>query len=84
MTQWSRPLCARFMDVTLPIFRRLGINVVSVFKPQDSAGGLWYVVAFRDEADRVAAWAAFGADAHWKPQKSARTRALAQKRKVAV
>lgn len=64
-------LRARFLAATMPIFERLGIHVVSVFAPQEPQGELWYIVRFDDEAQRVAAWAAFGADEAWRRAKAA-------------
>lgn len=61
----------RFLAKTLPIFRRVGVNVVGVFSPQQAPEELWYLTAFADEAARDHAWAAFGGDAEWKAVKAA-------------
>lgn len=66
----AQALQARFMQHTLPIFRRLGFQVVLTATPQDDGTELWYVLAFPDEAARAAAWAAFGADAEWREVKA--------------
>lgn len=63
-------LRARFLATTMPIFKRLGIRVVSVFAPQEPQGDLWYIVRFDSEAQRAAAWAAFGADEEWRRAKA--------------
>ncbi|WP_219216284.1 NIPSNAP family protein [Variovorax boronicumulans] len=64
-------LRTRFLATTLPIFERLGIPVVSVFAPEAPQGDLWYIVRFDSEAQRAAAWAAFGVDEEWRRAKAA-------------
>lgn len=61
----SGALRARFLNVTLPIFKRLGIQVLAVVQSHDKASTFSYVVAFRDEDERNARWLAFGNDAEW-------------------
>ena len=61
----------RFIVGTLPIFARVGIRVAAVLAPAEAPDDLWYITAFRDEAARDAAWAAFYADPEWKRVKAA-------------
>lgn len=61
----------RFVRSTLPIFARVGVRVVATFTPDEPAGELWYITAFKDAAERDAAWAAFSSDAEWKSVKAA-------------
>lgn len=63
-------LRSRFAGKTLPIFRRLGIEVSHCWTAPDEPGVFYYLVQFPDEAARTAAWTAFGADAEWKAAKS--------------
>ncbi|CAN5717785.1 NIPSNAP family protein [soil metagenome] len=64
-------LKARFEAVTLPIFERVGIKVLYCFEDTSDPDGLLYLTAFHDEAERDAAWKAFGADTGWKEAKAA-------------
>lgn len=64
-------LRTRFADVTMPIFQRLGIEVLQRWEDPADPDGLFYLVSFADEAASAAAWSAFGADAEWKAAKAA-------------
>lgn len=64
-------LRTRFANVTMPIFARLGIEVLHRWEDPSDADGFYYLVGFADEAASTAAWAAFGADAEWKAAKAA-------------
>jgi hypothetical protein len=66
----AKALTDRFMTHTLPIFRRLGIQVVGAFAVSDSSEDLCYMLAFEDGALRDKAWAAFGADPQWREVKA--------------
>ena len=61
----------RFGKMTMPIFRRLGINVLHCWQADDEKQSFYYLVSFPDEAARQAAWQAFGSDAEWKAAKAA-------------
>ena len=63
-------LRARFVAVTIPIFARVGIQVLHYWTSPQEPDTMYYLVAFPDEAARTAAWAAFGADAQWKAAKA--------------
>ncbi|CAM3479043.1 NIPSNAP protein [Paracidovorax anthurii] len=63
-------LRARFMAHTLPVFARLGMDVVAVFAPRPPLEELVYILAFEDEDRRTAAWAAFGSDSEWREIKA--------------
>jgi hypothetical protein len=55
----------------MPIFARLGIEVVNCWTSDDEPGAFFYLVRFASEEERKAAWAAFGADPEWKAAKAA-------------
>ena len=61
----------RFAEVSMPIFKRLGIDVVQCWTAPAEPGVFYYLVRFDDEAASERAWAAFGADAQWKAAKAA-------------
>ncbi|OWW20447.1 NIPSNAP family protein [Noviherbaspirillum denitrificans] len=61
----------RFARVTLPIFKRIGIEVLHCFEDPKNPNDLYYLTAFRTEQDRELAWKAFGADPEWKSAKAA-------------
>jgi hypothetical protein len=63
-------LRARFVAVTIPIFRRLGMEVLHYWTCPQEPDAMYYLVQFPDEAARTAAWAAFAADAQWKTAKA--------------
>ena len=67
----SQALKDRFEKVTLPIFARVGVKVAHVFENPAEPEALYYLTCFKDEAERDAAWKAFGADAEWKAAKAA-------------
>lgn len=64
-------LIKRFEEKTMPIFARLGIEVVNTWTSDDEPGAFFYMVRFASEDARKAAWATFGADAEWKAAKAA-------------
>lgn len=64
-------LIKRFEEKTMPIFARLGIEVVNCWTSDDQKDTFFYMVRFESEEARKAAWAAFGADAEWKAAKAA-------------
>jgi hypothetical protein len=66
----SDALRERFMKVTLPIFKRLGMQVLVVVQFHDKASTLSYVLAFSDEDERTASWLAFGNDPEWQKAKA--------------
>ena len=61
----------RFLTRTMPIFERLGIEVVNVFAPAERPDELWYISKFADEATRNRCWDDFKNDAEWQQVKSA-------------
>lgn len=67
----ERAMIDRFCNVVVPIFRRLGVELVSVYETQDDAPKLVYVTRFKDSATRAAAWDAFKLDAEWADAKAA-------------
>jgi hypothetical protein len=67
----SDALVRRFEQVTMPIFRRLGIRVTHCWTAPAEPGVFYYLVAFDSEAASERAWAAFGADPEWKAAKAA-------------
>ena len=58
-------LHARFRAHTLPIFKRIGIEVIGFWQPVSKPDTLIYVLAFKDAATRDALWAKFLADPEW-------------------
>jgi heme-degrading monooxygenase HmoA len=67
----SERLKKRFAEKTMPIFARLGIEVVHCWTSDDEPDAFFYMVRFASEEARKAAWAAFAADAEWKGAKAA-------------
>lgn len=63
-------LIARFSTKTIPIFNRLGIEVVHCWTSPEEADAMFYLTRFPSEEARVAAWNAFGSDAEWKQVKA--------------
>jgi len=58
-------LHARFREHTLPIFKRLGMEVVGFWQPVSKPDTLIYLLAYKDAAARDAAWNAFRTDPEW-------------------
>lgn len=67
----ERAMIDRFTNVVIPIFARIGIEVVTVYETEDDAPKLIYVTRFADEATRAKAWDAFKADGEWVDAKAA-------------
>lgn len=67
----ERAMIDRFTNVVVPIFGRLGIEVVTFYETLDAAPKLIYVTRFKDEAERASAWDAFKTDADWADAKAA-------------
>jgi len=64
-------LIHRFHEKTMPIFARLGIEVVNCWTSADEPSTFFYLTRFESDEARQAAWALFGADAEWKKAKAA-------------
>ena len=58
-------LHTRFRERTIPIFKRLGFDVVGFWQPVSKPDTLIYLLAFKDAATRDALWAKFVADPEW-------------------
>ena len=58
-------LHSRFRERTVPIFIRLGFEVVGFWQPLSKPDTLIYLLAFKDAATRDALWAKFQADPEW-------------------
>jgi hypothetical protein len=59
-------LHARFANLTLPLFRKHGIEVVAFWEDiVGTSNRLTYLVAYRDLAHRDGAWTAFSTDPEW-------------------
>lgn len=67
----SEALRRRFVDQVLPIFARLGIEVVERLDPIGGSGAFWYLTRFVDEQARDTAWVAFKNDPEWLAIKAA-------------
>jgi hypothetical protein len=61
----------RFAESTMPVFRRVGIDLVQCWTAPAEPGVFYYLVRFADEAASDRAWAAFAADPEWKAAKAA-------------
>ena len=64
-------LIERFHVVVMPIFARLGIEVLQCWTSADEPDAFFYTVSFASAEAGKTAWAAFGADAEWKAAKAA-------------
>lgn len=64
-------LRSRFANTTMPIFERLGIQVLHRWEDPSDPDGFYYLVSFDDEAASQAAWSAFSLDPQWKSAKAA-------------
>ena len=58
-------LNARFRDHTNALFKKHGMTIVGFWQPVSRPDQLIYLLAYKDNAARDAAWAAFGADPEW-------------------
>ena len=58
-------LHARFRERTIPIFKRLGMEVVGFWQPVSKPDTLIYLLAYKDAATRDELWAKFSADPEW-------------------
>ena len=61
----------RFREATVPIFKRLGMQVVGFWQPVSKPDTLIYLMAYKDAATRDAQWAAFQADPEWVKMRAA-------------
>ena len=64
-------LTTRFVARTLPIFERVGINIVNCWTAPDEDGVFYYMTRFDNEESRAKAWKAFGDDSEWREVKAA-------------
>ena len=56
----------RFRDQAVPIFRRHGFHIVTMWECQGEKGPEFvYILNWPDEGTRVAAWETFRADEEW-------------------
>ncbi len=67
----GQALRERFARLTIPLFRRHGIQLLHCWEPEGEPDAFYYLVSFPDEAASRAAWQAFGADPEWKAGKAA-------------
>ena len=59
-------LHASYTNLTLPLFRKHGIDVVGFWEDiVGTSNRLTYLVAYRDMAHRDEAWSAFSSDPDW-------------------
>ncbi|HEY9280430.1 MAG TPA: NIPSNAP family protein [Eoetvoesiella sp.] len=59
-------LTSRFVEKTLPIFKRLDIEVTNCWVSPEEANVFFYLTRFPTEEARIAAWEAFAADEEWR------------------
>lgn len=64
-------LIKRFEQTTMPIFARLGIEVLHCWTSAAEPDAFFYMVRFATPQAGKDAWAAFGSDAEWKAAKAA-------------
>ncbi len=64
-------LIKRFEETTMPIFSRLGIEVVHCWTSVAEPDAFFYLLRFDSQQASKEAWAAFGNDAEWKAAKAA-------------
>lgn len=67
----SSAMQCRFAELTMPIFKRVGIDVVQCWTAPAEPDVFYYLVRFDSEAASERAWAVFAADAEWKAGKAA-------------
>lgn len=58
-------LLARFSEKTLPIFNRLGINVIHCWESKDIPNTFYYLTQYDDVSAYKASWDAFAKDSEW-------------------
>jgi len=58
-------LHSRFRDHTTALFRKHGMTVVGYWQPVEKPNTLIYILAYKDNVARDAAWAAFNVDPEW-------------------
>ena len=58
-------LHTRFRDHTTALFKKHGMTIVGYWQPVTKPDTLIYILAYKDNAARDAAWAAFNADPEW-------------------
>src|SRR3954464_13178544 len=58
-------LHSRFRDHTSALFRKHGMTIVGYWQPVEKPNTLIYILAYKDNAARDAAWAAFNVDPEW-------------------
>jgi hypothetical protein len=58
-------LHSRFRTATSRLFVKHGMTIVGYWQPVDKANTLIYILAYKDNAARDAAWAAFNVDPEW-------------------
>ncbi|HEY9280856.1 MAG TPA: rhodanese-like domain-containing protein [Eoetvoesiella sp.] len=59
-------LTSRFVNKTLPVFKRLGIKVTNCWVSPEEVNVFFYLTCFPSEEARIAAWDAFAADEEWR------------------
>jgi len=67
----SEAMQRRFAELTMPIFKRIGIELLQCWTAPAEPGVFYYLVRFDSEAASQRAWGEFGADAEWKAGKTA-------------
>ena len=58
-------LHSRFRDHTTALFRKHGMTIVGYWQPVEKPNTLIYILAYKDNVARDAAWAAFNTDPEW-------------------
>lgn len=58
-------LHSRFRDHTSQLFKKHGMTIIGYWQPVEKPNTLIYILAYKDNAARDAAWAAFNADPEW-------------------
>lgn len=58
-------LHSRFREHTSQLFKKHGMTIIGYWQPVAKPDTLIYILAYKDNAARDAAWAAFNADPEW-------------------
>jgi len=58
-------LHSRFRDHTSQLFKKHGMTIIGYWQPVEKPNTLIYILAYKDNAARDAAWAAFNVDPEW-------------------
>jgi hypothetical protein len=58
-------LLKRFSEKTLPIFKRIGIQVMYCWESEDASNTFYYLTQYENESENEARWNTFSKDEEW-------------------